>query len=756
MMRIRIYISFICLLGFIQIKAQVLKVAILDFENTSGIAKYDGLGKAMSSMLITDIEANVSPKRLQLIERSQIQKILKEQNFQSSSAVDKSSSVKAGKLLGVKYLLVGDIYILNDALIINARFVDAETGDIKFSKKQEGKLPAWLSLKTNIAKELAASISMPFTSPSIPDSEIPSVTLTTFANAVKAKDENNVEKAEEYLNIVKELSPNFSYTEDVQIQLEEIKKSLQNLQKTADNISQKQDVVLVEINKMQNINEELLKSLNPKLINLSNELKVKINAQLSDKDYKKYTDLIIEPYTSFDKIEIMRNSDDVYLGKLRDLRQLVAVKYPNTDIGYFCRAYFEDLKGNVTLAVSLNDTATAVNPVFWLSYWKNGLILDDVEYYNRAVKANPDQSLVAREMRGLYYMTHDEQNVIHNVRQASADFKECFRLTGQVYYKFLECGLYYDNKYWSELCPIINSSYGEEMKKLRQFKENSSIYLPFYSLCHQDTTVCNYNDILLDKTKYFENQVIMNISFKGINKFNSSKMNDQYYFSIECKTKTSKLVDFSSVKGDVIELYFNRNLFKGEFEKIKNFQEGELVTVVAQPIDNGYNVIFNVIDIEMGFKNFSQVKYPQKPRYEIRNGGLIVTSRLENDFINCQNETYRNPNLKLSKCITALGGLENFYQYYIDNAFLLNNVAWGTAEKSTDKIELQEALKMIERACFIDFETTHNYLDTYAYVLLKNGKKDESIAKLKKAIELAEKAGDQDALKSYQQKLSEY
>ena len=756
MMRIRIYISFICLLGFIQIKAQVLKVAILDFENTSGIAKYDGLGKAMSSMLITDIEANVSPKRLQLIERSQIQKILKEQNFQSSSAVDKSSSVKAGKLLGVKYLLVGDIYILNDALIINARFVDAETGDIKFSKKQEGKLPAWLSLKTNIAKELAASISMPFTSPSIPDSEIPSVTLTTFANAVKAKDENNVEKAEEYLNIVKELSPNFSYTEDVQIQLEEIKKSLQNLQKTADNISQKQDVVLVEINKMQNINEELLKSLNPKLINLSNELKVKINAQLSDNDYKKYTDLILEPFISFENIEKMKTADDNYLRKLKELRQLVAIKYPNTDIGYFSRAYFEDLKGNRNEAVALNDSSIAVNPVFWLAYWKNGQMLNDLDYYNKAVKANPEQSLLAREMRGLYYMTHHVQDLAYDIRQASADFKECFRLTGQVYYKFLECGLYYDNKYWSELCPIINSSYGEEMKKLRQFKENSSIYLPFYSLCHQDTTVCNYNDILLDKTKYFEDQVIMNISFVEINTFNSNKMKDQYYFSIKCKTKTSKLVDFTRAKGDVIELYFNRNLFKGEFEKIKNFQEGELLTVVAQPIDNGYNVIFDVIDIEMGFKNFTQLKYPQKPRYELRNGGLIVPSRLENDFINCHNETVTNPNLKLSKCITAMGGLENFYQYYNDHAELLNNVAWVTAEKSTDKIELQGALKMIERACYIDFETTHNYLDTYAYVLLKNGKKDESIAKLKKAIELAEKAGDQDALKSYQQKLSEY
>ena len=64
----------IIFIGITTLNAQNIKVAILDFENTSGIAKYNGLGKAMSSMLITDIEANVSPKRLQLVERSQIQK----------------------------------------------------------------------------------------------------------------------------------------------------------------------------------------------------------------------------------------------------------------------------------------------------------------------------------------------------------------------------------------------------------------------------------------------------------------------------------------------------------------------------------------------------------------------------------------------------------------------------------------------------------------------------------------------------------
>jgi TolB-like protein len=209
------------------INAQTIKVAILDFENTSGIAKYDGLGKAMSSMLITDIEANVSPKRLQLVERSQIQKILKEQNFQATSAVDKTSSVKAGKLLGVKYLLVGDIYILNDVLVINARLTDTETGDIKFSKKQEGKLVGWLNLKTNIAKELAKSIALPFTEPNIPDKEINMATITSFGNAITAKDEGKIDKAEELANTIQEFSPDFKYLDDLKSQLDELKKQVE-------------------------------------------------------------------------------------------------------------------------------------------------------------------------------------------------------------------------------------------------------------------------------------------------------------------------------------------------------------------------------------------------------------------------------------------------------------------------------------------------------------------------------------------------
>jgi TolB-like protein len=231
-MKNRLFLVLLSLFFTLNVFCQPLRVAILDFDNISGIAKYDGLGKAMSSMLISDIESNVSPKRLQLVERAQINKILKEQNFQKTGNVDKNTSIKIGKLLGVKYLLIGDVYILNDVLVLNARLTDAESGDIKFSKKQEGKLAQWLSLKTNIAKDLSKEISMPFTEPNIPDKEINVAVITNFGNAIAAKDTGNVKKAEELINTVQDFSPDFKYIEDLKLQIEELKKQV--LQNTAD------------------------------------------------------------------------------------------------------------------------------------------------------------------------------------------------------------------------------------------------------------------------------------------------------------------------------------------------------------------------------------------------------------------------------------------------------------------------------------------------------------------------------------------
>ena len=68
---INLLLIFIRINGF----AQTNKVAILDFENTSGKTEYEALGKAMSSMLITDLSNNIHPKKFEFFERSQLNKL---------------------------------------------------------------------------------------------------------------------------------------------------------------------------------------------------------------------------------------------------------------------------------------------------------------------------------------------------------------------------------------------------------------------------------------------------------------------------------------------------------------------------------------------------------------------------------------------------------------------------------------------------------------------------------------------------------
>jgi TolB-like protein len=226
------YIFFLLFFITLSLKcfSQPLRIAILDFDNISGNAKYDGLGKAMSSMLISDIESNVSPKRLQLVERAQINKIMKEQNLQKTASFDKSTSVTMGKLLGVNYLLIGDIYILDNSLVINARLTNASTGDIKFSEKQEGKINEWLTVKTKLGKGVVTSISMPFTEPRIPDGIISPAVLTTYASAIEENDKGNYEKAETLISTAKEFNPDFGYLDDLKGEVEKLKKQVKELQ----------------------------------------------------------------------------------------------------------------------------------------------------------------------------------------------------------------------------------------------------------------------------------------------------------------------------------------------------------------------------------------------------------------------------------------------------------------------------------------------------------------------------------------------
>ncbi|NLG84161.1 MAG: penicillin-binding protein activator LpoB [Firmicutes bacterium] len=86
-------------------------IAILPFDDGSiqnrWWTRYNwDLGKGVTDMLVTELLAQ---KKFRLVEREMIDKVLQEQNFGARGRVDAGTAAKIGKILGVKYIVIGRI-----------------------------------------------------------------------------------------------------------------------------------------------------------------------------------------------------------------------------------------------------------------------------------------------------------------------------------------------------------------------------------------------------------------------------------------------------------------------------------------------------------------------------------------------------------------------------------------------------------------------------------------------------------------------
>src|SRR5947208_3515763 len=89
-----------------------IRVAIWDFENHAEHHWwfYDDLGPAARNQIDTEFSENaLLASKFSVIERDKLNLVMKEQGLAASGAVDPASAAKVGKLLGVKYIILGGI-----------------------------------------------------------------------------------------------------------------------------------------------------------------------------------------------------------------------------------------------------------------------------------------------------------------------------------------------------------------------------------------------------------------------------------------------------------------------------------------------------------------------------------------------------------------------------------------------------------------------------------------------------------------------
>ena len=110
-----------------------VSIAILPFDNMNGNPDQDYLKGIISYILIDDLS---SSDQVLVVDRENINDVIKEQNLQFAGIMDDSVAIETGKLLGASFMLKGSYVFLGQDVFINISLIDVETGSSRtFSQR---------------------------------------------------------------------------------------------------------------------------------------------------------------------------------------------------------------------------------------------------------------------------------------------------------------------------------------------------------------------------------------------------------------------------------------------------------------------------------------------------------------------------------------------------------------------------------------------------------------------------------------------
>lgn len=132
---------------------QILTVAVLDFDSSDEAVS--GLGPKVATL----VSANLSAEpQIITVERSDLKKILGEQELGLSGTVSPDSAAKVGQLTGAKVLVTGRVFEAGDQMILVAKTIGTETSRV-YGELVSGPADAPITdLSAQLAKKIAADI----------------------------------------------------------------------------------------------------------------------------------------------------------------------------------------------------------------------------------------------------------------------------------------------------------------------------------------------------------------------------------------------------------------------------------------------------------------------------------------------------------------------------------------------------------------------------------------------------------------------
>lgn len=135
-------------------EAKRTTIAVLNINSRGGVSPSEA--QTLSDRLRSEL---VNTQVFTVVERGQMDAILKEQGFNLSGCTSSECAVEVGRLLGVQQMVTGDVGKLGGVITIDIRVFDVQSGKIISAHQSDykGNVEGLLGLIRSIAQKIAGT-----------------------------------------------------------------------------------------------------------------------------------------------------------------------------------------------------------------------------------------------------------------------------------------------------------------------------------------------------------------------------------------------------------------------------------------------------------------------------------------------------------------------------------------------------------------------------------------------------------------------
>jgi len=124
--------------------AQATTVAVLPLDQGAGSDVYEGLGTALSGMLIADLSG---VEGVVLVERARLDALLSEMALTETGFVDPATAQRLGKGLGAEALVTGSWSVVGPTFVLDLRLVEVESSTILKAARADGGIDDFVAVE---------------------------------------------------------------------------------------------------------------------------------------------------------------------------------------------------------------------------------------------------------------------------------------------------------------------------------------------------------------------------------------------------------------------------------------------------------------------------------------------------------------------------------------------------------------------------------------------------------------------------------